>query len=1259
MKRGLLLCIVISLFAVWKPPCFAAQTAVKLSDLEKSSRKDSRFVANNLRNDKSDVHQYKDDEIIVKFREKVPVEKRQQLHQRHGAREIKEFRNQKTHHLKLNGGMTVKDAVELYRNDPDVEYAEPNFIYTIQRTPDDIKFSELWGLLNTGQNGGTPGADIKATTAWDISTGSSDNVVAIIDSGIDYTHPDLVANLWVNVGIDTANQDSDPFDDNGHGTHVAGTIGAIGNNGTGVAGVNWNVKLTACKFLSASGSGTLDNALQCLDYIKSLKDAGANIVATNNSWGGGAFSQALYDAINAQQDILFIAAAGNNGTDSDNKPSYPASYDLPNIISVSATDRNDNKATFSNYGRRTVHVSAPGVGIYSTLPAVNEWGIPGGYGLLSGTSMAAPHATGLAALIKAQFPAMDWKGIKNLILSGADSVPNMYERTITGKRIDAYNSLTCSERMLFSILKKPSSISVGTPVTLSVMSINCSAPSGPVTVTNSNGDVLMLADDGLGLDQVGGDGVFTATWTPTRSLEVLVFSSPAGREVIEFPALGIVTRSVGINVGSPCRQSLLGSGGHFPYTWSVVSGSLPPGMTLNGSTGELSGSATTEGSYQLTVQLLDSHGAKALQDLLISVYPPGIQVEWSVTSDSNSFTNVYVDYLVGNLVDIAVDGDGNSYLIREGYFLNGQNVWESCAYLFKYDPAGNLLWYKNPAGIPSAIALDREGALYLGGMSCTWSSTACSYDKYLLSKFDPDGNLLWSRQRPGNEVTDVSTDKQGNIYISGTYSTSTNDIVIVKYDSSGNELWTGTAKSTSTRVLSNPYIAVDLNDNVYITGNAANTAAPGIVNYDQLLLKFDASGKELWLKTDDSGGKETGQDVAVDRNGNVYVTGWSIASPAVQLLTKFDQNGNVLWKRSHVEGIGSKGFGLAVDENAVYVTGSLLGSPYKPTDFLVSKYDFSGNMLWGMTYDAGGSERGERLTLDPNGNIFVTGSSGDVDNVYLKALTVKFNDSLALAVTASGTLPEGVSGAPYDTALSARGGTPPYSWSVSSGAIPAGLTMDPVTGVISGIINGSGKVQFDVRVSDATGMTASKQMSVTILGINSQSFVPATNGTDYKLVITGSGGTSPYSWSLVSGALPPGLVFEGSTDSSVIKGVPTETGIYSFTLQLQDSSGRTTSKQFSITVADPVCVAYPARTPRTPIAYYNSMQSALNDVVDEVMHVQGVDIYESILLDRGINLKLWGGYNCYFNDNSLQTKVHGSLVIVNGVVELNNIVLLP
>src|SRR3990172_2632563 len=237
--------------------------------------------------------QYKEGEILVKFKAGVSKSTQDNFHLKHGSSKIKEFSSLRIHHLKLKEGMSVEDAIKLYKKDPDVEYAEPNYIVKVQAVPNDPYFNYLWNMYNTGQTGGTVRADIHAPEAWDITQGTNTPVVAVLDTGEDYTHPDLAANLWVNPGEIAGNEIDDdgngyvddvhgiymlnpyygigdPMDDNGHGTHVAGTIGAVGNNAMGVAGVNWNVKIMACKFLGASGIGSIDAAIVCLQYVKTM-----------------------------------------------------------------------------------------------------------------------------------------------------------------------------------------------------------------------------------------------------------------------------------------------------------------------------------------------------------------------------------------------------------------------------------------------------------------------------------------------------------------------------------------------------------------------------------------------------------------------------------------------------------------------------------------------------------------------------------------------------------------------------------------------------------------------------------------------------------------------------------------------------------------------------------------------------------------------------------------------------------------------------
>ena len=353
-------------------------------------------------------------------------------------------------------GITVEDAIYQYRNDPRIEYIEPNYrVWAVETIPNDSSFSQLWGLHNTGQTGGTSDADINAVDAWDIQTGT-DVLIGVIDTGVDWTHEELADNIWTNPGEipdngidddgngyiddvrgwDFVNKDNDPMDDNGHGTHVAGTIAAVGNNGIGVVGVSWSAQIMPLKFLGADGSGITSDAILAIEYAMMM-----SAKLTNNSWGSSGFSQALYNAIavSGNANILFIAAAGNGGDDNigddnDQDPHYPSSYDLDNIISVASTNHNDAKSSFSNFGFTSVDLGAPGSSILSTVPGDT-------YSFLSGTSMATPHVSGAAALIWAQYPDLTNLQVKNRIVSTVDPIPALDGRSVTGGRLNAFVAL--------------------------------------------------------------------------------------------------------------------------------------------------------------------------------------------------------------------------------------------------------------------------------------------------------------------------------------------------------------------------------------------------------------------------------------------------------------------------------------------------------------------------------------------------------------------------------------------------------------------------------------------------------------------------------------------------------------------------------------------------------------------------------------------------------------------------------------------------
>lgn len=363
-------------------------------------------------------------------------------------------------------GFGISRAVRDLQREPAVEFAEPNWIYQHQAASNDPYYTNgsLWGMYGDGTSPMNPYGS-QAGEAW-VNFGKTDCstvYVGIIDEGVMFMHADLAGNVWTNPydpmdgvdndgngyvddvnGWDFAGNDNTVYDGTGddHGTHVSGTVAAKGGNGAGVAGVCWQIRLIAAKFLGPGG-GTTANAIKAVNYLTDLKiQKGLNIVATNNSWGGGGYSQGLSDAIAGAgaANILFVVAAGNSGVNVDSSPQYPASYDLANIISVAAIDKAGNLASWSNYGSAGVDLGAPGVGIWSTIPKKNNQST---YGSYSGTSMATPHVTGAAALYAAAHPGATAPAIKGAILSTAVPTASLSGKTVTGGRLNISAAL-CS-----------------------------------------------------------------------------------------------------------------------------------------------------------------------------------------------------------------------------------------------------------------------------------------------------------------------------------------------------------------------------------------------------------------------------------------------------------------------------------------------------------------------------------------------------------------------------------------------------------------------------------------------------------------------------------------------------------------------------------------------------------------------------------------------------------------------------------------------
>ncbi|WP_413559227.1 S8 family serine peptidase [Bdellovibrio sp. HCB209] len=391
-------------------------------------------------------------EYIVQLKNQYAVQSAQVLSQQLGAYVKDTIPSMNIVVIKRPVFELTENVVKTLSQNPLVDIVEPNYIYRINKTPNDPMLSRLWGMNNAK----TAGVDISALQAWDITTGSKDVLVAVIDTGIDYNHPDLKENLWTNeaelngqAGVDddgngiiddiyganfvnAAKPTGNPIDDHGHGSHCSGTIGAKGDDGKGIVGVNWNVRLMGVKFLSKDGSGSLEGAIKGIDYAVKM---GAKVLS--NSWGGGGFSETLKQAIQRANDagVIFIAAAGNESNDNDANPTYPATYDIPNVLSVAAIDDSGRLASFSNYGKSKVHVGAPGVNIYSSISN-------GGYDSWSGTSMATPHVSGIAALLLSNEPGLTGLQIKERIMATAKPIPGLRGKVRTMGIANAYSALT-------------------------------------------------------------------------------------------------------------------------------------------------------------------------------------------------------------------------------------------------------------------------------------------------------------------------------------------------------------------------------------------------------------------------------------------------------------------------------------------------------------------------------------------------------------------------------------------------------------------------------------------------------------------------------------------------------------------------------------------------------------------------------------------------------------------------------------------------